>query len=164
MKKKRSRSEVEEARQLEARGVPINWDAFYAPFCLTIFPVISYGVDDQPLIDFTNRVNELVFGAEFECELEGILIFLHVLSPEVPAAADRMSWSSKKLSYRIQRTLDFDCWQAAKRKEKREILAATVVEILESIPIKRLSEPKREALVAIVRQAIIPKPKGVRAD
>jgi hypothetical protein len=160
MKKKRSRSEIEEMHRLEERGVPVDWDAFYAPFNLTIFPVVSYGIDDGLLLDdFTIRIKELVFGAEFTCELEGILIFLHLLNPEVPAAPDRMSWSSKERRYRVQRTLDFDLWQSANRRERKKMLAATVIEILESIPVKRLSESKREELVEIVREAIRPKQK-----
>jgi hypothetical protein len=154
MKKKRSRAEVEEMHRLEGRGVPVSWDRFYALFNLTIFPVVCYGVDDQPLIDFTKRVDELVFGAEFTCELEGILISLHVLSPEIPAAPDRISWSNKHRRYKVQRTLDFDLWQAANRRERKKMLAATVIEILESIPVERLSESKRVQLVEIVREAI----------
>jgi hypothetical protein len=160
MKKKRCRSEVEEMHRLEERGVAVNWDAFYAPFTLTIVPVVSYGIDDGPLCDFAIRINELVFGAAFTCELEGILIFLHVLSPEVPVAKDRVSWSNKNGEYRIQRTLDFDLWQSANRRERKKILAATVIEILESIPAKRLSEPKKQALLETVRKAIRPKARA----
>jgi hypothetical protein len=161
MKKKPSHAEIEDMRRLEGRGVPVDWDAFYAPFNLTIFPVVSYGTDDEFLLDdFTMRIKELVFGAKFTCELAGILISLHLLKPEVPVAPDRMSWNSKGRRYRVQRTLDFDLWQFVNRRERKKMLAAAVIEILESIPVKRLSEPKREALVEIVRGAIRPKPKA----
>jgi hypothetical protein len=139
---------------MEKGGTPVNWEAFYAPFNLTIFPVSSLGIDAQSLIDFADRVGESVIGAGFECELEGIMISLRVLHPDVPRTRDTTSWSSKERRYKAVRTFDAELWQSAKFREKKTFIADAVMGVIDSIPETRLSLVKREALKELVHEAI----------
>jgi hypothetical protein len=141
-------------QRLADKGYPVDLGALDAPFNLTITSVASIDVDAEPIIKFSQRVKEVVREAAFRCELAGIAVFPMVLNPEIRSTGNTVTWKRGERAYVVRRNIDFSHWQRAKANEKKEMLASCVIDSIASIPMKHLSESSKEALVAIVRQAM----------
>jgi hypothetical protein len=144
----------EELQRAADNGYPVDFGALDAPFNFLISSITSLEVDERPITKLSQRVREIVRTSGFKCELAGIIVFPMVLDPEVPAVGDKVSWKRKSNIYSVHRHIDIFRWEQAKLKEKKEMLLNCVIDSISSIPTKRLSESSKEALVAIVRQAM----------
>lgn len=150
-------------RRLADNGYPVDFGAMEAPFNLTITSVASIDVDTGPIVKFSQRVKEVVREAAFRCELTGIAVFPMVLNPEIRSAGNRVTWKRGERAYVVRRGIDFSQWQRAKINEKKKMLTICVIDSITSIPAKHLSESSKEALVAIVRQAMVVASAGILA-
>ena len=144
-------------RRLAENGFPVDFGALDALFNLTITPITSIDVDAEPLIQFSQRVRELVRASGFKCELADVAIFVLVLNPDIKSAENSSSWKRASRAYVFRRNIDFSCWQSAKRSEKMALLTRCVIASIADIPTKHLNEASKEALAAIVRQAVRPR-------
>jgi len=151
VKKRDSKSML---RKLAEAGYPVDLDALDSPFNLTITSLVSVDVDAEPIIKFSQRLNEVVREAAFTCELTGIVIFPTVLNPEIRSSGNKVTWKRAERAYMVRQNIDFADWQNAKTSEKKAMLVNCVVDSIASIPTKHLPESSKEALVAIVRRAM----------
>lgn len=140
-------------RRLVANGFPVDLCAIKASFNLTITPLTTIDVDAQPLIDFSQRVKEIVRKMKFQCELADIAVIPMVLNPDIRPAQNSVSYKKASRAYIIRRNIDFSAWQIAKLNQQMEMLALCVTESILSIPPKQLSEQSKDQLAAIVCQA-----------
>ena len=150
-------------RRLADKGFPVDFGALDALFNLTITSVASIDIDASPIIKFSQRVRALVRESGFDCQLSDIAVFLMILNPELRSAKDSVSWKRGSRSYSIRRNISFSQWQRAKSDEKKEILVNCVIDSIMVIPTKHLDQSSKDALITIVRQAIRPATKTLRA-
>lgn len=141
-------------RRLADKGFPVDLDALDAPFNLTITSTTSIDVDATPIIRFSQRLKEVVRESGFRCELADIAVFPIILNPGIRSAENAVNWKRGSRSYIIRRNIDFSRWQHANSNDKKEMLAKCVIDAIASIPMKHLAESSREALEAMIRQAM----------
>lgn len=139
-------------RELEDKGVSIDWDALKVPFNLGVTSIITADVDSNLLEEFKSEIKNAIRKSEFSCELKDILIFLMILNPEITIGKESISWKRKEEAYIIRKNINFLDWKIARASRRKELMVEATIDAILRIPEKRLSTSSKDRLIEIISQ------------
>lgn len=137
-------------KELEKKGVPIDWAALDALFGLGVSAVVTADVDISLLREFKERIKNLIRESGYSCELLDILVFIMILGPEVSAREESTKFRRKDCGYVIRKKIDFLEWKNAEVVKRIEMIFDAIVESISRIPQKHLSDQSKANLVELV--------------
>lgn len=137
---------------ISAKGYPVDFAALDATFNFTVFPVTTYGVDVSPFNAVAQRMKTLIRGSEFACELADIVAIPFIRAGDVPNV-DKVSFRRSENACFVKKTIDHDEWASAKVRARKAIVEKFLLEVIQAVPAKHLSEPSREKLTKLVDAA-----------
>jgi len=117
--------DIERLKQLERRGVPINWAALKRDFNFVVSGIVSMGVDNSEFFELAKSLMKRVGRLKFKCELKTIVLFPIILKGDGMTTADFVRNKRASKSYYIGINIDYGLWMKVRSKRRLQIATET---------------------------------------
>jgi hypothetical protein len=128
-----------------------------APLKFLVRPFTTVGVESLDLASwFENEIFSAISRAAFESNITGIAIFPTIFDSAIASLPkDYLTYKKKERSVFVGLNISFFSWNSGSREEKLSLLANNIVQSIERIPDKYLSNSDHKKLLDIVSQVHI---------
>src|SRR5882757_8723052 len=140
--------------RLKGSGHALNVTQDDALFKFTVRFFTTVGIESRELARwFEDEMFSAIKVTSFESPITGIAIFPTIFDSAIaPAPSDYLTYKKKERSVFVGLNISFFSWNSGSREEKLSLLANNIVQSIERIPDKYLSNSDRKKLLDTVSQ------------
>jgi hypothetical protein len=147
------KADLRKLTELAAKGVPIDFAALDATFNFTVSPLVTIGVDVSLFLAVAERLKTLIRGSRFTCELADIVAIPVISADDVPNL-NKVNFRRAENACFVKKSIDYGAWEAARGKARKSIVEEFLLDAIQAVPAKHLSEASREELAQLVDVAV----------
>lgn len=137
----------------ESRGARIDWKAANRKFKLTSSPIITVGIDVNPLIKLCNKADNELESKDAEFELSGIVLFPIITDPAIFKRVDFITHKRASRGFFVGQNIDFEKWRNASSQEQYALALSNYRNSILAIPERHFHEKSKAALITVLESA-----------